>query len=458
MAKINWFKSLWLNSEERALLKQALEDKETLSTTSVTHTTTDRDGNIREEAYSTKPYKNIFYSNKVVTVVMTSGLVLTKQNVDKDFVQKIAGAQTEEFIFNLMQDIQDKPISQAVETQEEKDLVRANLSSFEGEADFVIKGEEVFLKGINLALPAVVASTFIEIIEKAKLSDFDSDKEELEDEYNALKMFWCKLALNPLYQSREDLLLFVKVNDVRITPNGNLVLYRRIVKVGEGDNSLGVFVSQQYYAKKKQKKSPKNYFVYKVQSRPEYVIRSSKLRGKRQRGYILEGNLDKLYKTLPEMEDNIYTSWHNKGENQIKIGQVYSIPESKINLDNGLCAAGGLHAAAVDYNYSGFGDTPVVVLVNPSRAITVPRGETGKLRTTEMFIACVNDKPLGQHFDDDNLSALDEEYHDYTLAELEKALKDRSFDKLTVKDNLPAIPIADIANIRDLLSKRIVTV
>jgi hypothetical protein len=220
------------------------------------------------------------------------------------------------------------------------------------------------------------------------------------------------------------------------------------------DNALTSFVSQVYAERKRQKKAhthPRNYNVVKGHD-GSYAITDivNKVTG----GTIL-GNLEDMYKKLPELESNTYTSSHNKGKTQIKIGGVYQIPENEINLDNGLCAAGGLHAAAVDYDYSGFGDVPVVVLVNPSKAITVPVNETGKLRTTEMFVAAVNDKPHGQHFDEGALSAFDEEYHDFSLGELEKAVRDKTFDPICVAGNKPAVPMVDLDTIRGMLKDRV---
>lgn len=108
----------------------------------------------------------------------------------------------------------------------------------------------------------------------------------------------------------------------------------------------------------------------------------------------------------------------------------------------------------MDYDYSGFGDTKVVVLVNPSKAITVPKGEIGKLRTTEMFIACTNDKPQGVHFDEDALSAFDDEYYSFTLQELEEAVANKNFSNFEVKDK-KIVEGVDINKIKDLLKERV---
>lgn len=206
------------------------------------------------------------------------------------------------------------------------------------------------------------------------------------------------------------------------------------------------------------KKAPSNYIVFELAD-GTFASTSSTMVPKG--ATKVKGVLKDLYLDLPNMEANNYTAYH-KGTSgvdpEIKIGGIYKIDETGINLDNGLCAAGGLHAAAVNYNYNGFGDTPVVVLVNPSKAITVPLGETGKLRTTEMFVACINDKPHGVHYDSDGLSAFDEEYNNLTIQELEEAIKDKSFKVASVENNISPIAFTDLTAIRDMLSHRVIQI
>jgi hypothetical protein len=312
----------------------------------------------------------------------------------------------------------------------------------------------VILKGVNLAIPSSVLASFIEILEKwenAELVDDYTLLNECIGNYKALKMFWLKLAVNTLPQSREDLITFIRKNDVKITKNGNLILYRRIVSKNGADVAMCTYVSQEYYRIKKSGLDPRSYAIGK-DGNDYYTV------DLQANSYInpdtLLGNLQVLYLELPNMKSNTYTAYHDKSVT-IKIGGIYRIPDSKINLDNTICAAGGLHAAAVDYNYSGFGDVPVVVLVNPSKAITVPLGETGKLRTVEMFIACVNDKPQGVHFDESALTAFDSEYHDLTIEELEDAARTKCLDNLCVRDTVPAVSLSDLGEITKMLKDRV---
>lgn len=446
---MGWFKFGWLSSKERKEIIELKEENIKLKNTY--DELVDKNVTITQKDVSlqVKPYKNVFYSNKNLTVIFQDGTMVSLPMVEQDIFNKVRIATTKQEIDMIL----FPPKAVEYEYHADEKAVKNNLEVFKNHSAFMVLGEEVFMKGIKLALPPIVLVTFIEILEKLDNIHIDDDGfEKLADQYEALRMFWLKLALNPLEESREDLLKFVKVNDVRITQAGNLILYRRIVTQGKENKELVTFVSQEYYKIKKWKKSPKNYDVYK-QTDGSFTTNPIVL-GSAE----VIGNLEELYKELPNMDANTYTSWHNKGQMEIRIGGVYKIPDEGINLDNGICAAGGLHAANVNYNYGGYGDTPVVVLVNPSKAITVPLGDMGKLRTTEMFIACVNDKDAGVHYDEDSLSVFDAEYHDLAIEELEEAVSKKSFEKLAVTEHSPDLSLKDINNIKEMMKARVLEV
>ena len=459
---MNWFKTIWLSSEEREILRKGKEKKEV---SYVAPPIVKQDENLYTEI-SGKPYKNIFFSNSNLTVVFRDGTMVSKSNASYELFVQVRDADSQATIEGLMIERLVEPkiiqVRQDFETAEERELVSDNLDVLHDNPEFEIKGTDVFLKGVKLAMPASVIASFIEILEKIEgiplfgtmQESFDNTQGlvNLQEQLEALKMFWLKLALNTLPQSREDLLTFVRKNDVRITSNGNLVLYRRIVTKQGTDTALVTFISQEYYRLKKEGLDTRAYAVAKSQVKDEYtLVNLETYDGSGEVPFI---NLQVAYLELPTYETNRFTAWHGHGTD-IRIGGIYKIPETGINLDNGLCAAGGLHAASVSYDYSGFGDLPVVVLVNPSKAITVPVGETGKLRTIEMFIACVNDKPHGVHFDESALSSFDNEYHDLSLNELEEAAKTKSFEKLSVLDTVPAVSLVDLNVIKEMLSRRI---
>lgn len=430
---LKFFKFDWFSSKERKeLLNEIKSVKELVNKNNETKPVP-----VEPEVTNKTVYRNIYCHNDNITVVLRDGTILNS-DLTSNMLDQIKSASTEAEIINLF-----LPKSIIVDDQDEKKVVEVNMDILKDHPDFLIKDGDVFMKGVNMKIPSLIVASFIEVLEK-----------RLSDEYIALKMFWLKLALNGIESSRNDLLNFCRKNDVKITKNGNLVLYRRIVSKGNEDKSLIKFVSSNYYKIKSWKKSPSKHWVIEKNG----ALSLSKTKPNRRNKAECKGNLKDLYLDLPNMTNNSYTSAHNKGKLEIKVGSIYRIPESEINLDNTICAAGGLHAAAVDYNYSSFGDTPVVVLVNPSKAITVPLGEIGKLRTTEMFIAAVNDKAHGQHFDDSSLTVFDEEYNNLTISELEDAIKNKSFSPASVKENVSPINFNDLESIKNILKQRVINV
>lgn len=443
-----WFKFNWFGSKEREELKKLRSEHDQLAESILKKVNTDTE-------VSERPFKKMYFADGVVTVVLNDGTIRAHTGIDRNTYLIARGSETEKEMLAILNPPVYNPSKVEIESVDEKNLVLANSRVLKENKEFEVKNNNIFLKGVSLPMPASVAASFIEILEKYEQA-FEKRSvkmlNELFDRFVALKMFWLKLALNGIESSRNDLLNFIRKNDVRITRNGNLVLYRRIVAM-EGTNKKYIeFVSQNYAKIKSWKKSPKDFWVY-ANEKGDYELHKELNFDYEMEDYV--GSLFDCYHSLEKKEENKYTSWHNHGKHIIKIGSIYSIKEKEINLNNGLCAAGGLHAAAVSYNYSGFGDTPVVVLVNPSKAITVPVNETGKLRTTEMFIACINDKDHGVHFDEGALNSFDEEYNNISISELEEAVKTKTFAVASVQDEVSPITFTDLETIKEMLKGRI---
>jgi hypothetical protein len=139
----------------------------------------------------------------------------------------------------------------------------------------------------------------------------------------------------------------------------------------------------------------------------------------------LIGVVGELYEKLGEVLENNFTDAHTR-KKFIQVGSIYREDEDKIDLSNRVSCSRGLHVASRSYNYSGFGDTPVLVLVNPSKIRAVPIGEYGKMRVSEMFVAAVLDvDEEGNYMGDDlDLIDLDDAYFSISVEELERMAKD----------------------------------
>lgn len=209
------------------------------------------------------------------------------------------------------------------------------------------------------------------------------------------------------------------------------------------------------FQSKKWKKGIKNYEVFKNEP-GEFVF------DKPNANYDIHiGNLFELYNNqsfLKEEPIKLYTSQNSYGKYAFAIGDVYKADEGDIDLDASRCAAGGLHFAAVDYDYSGFGDVSVVVLINPAKTITIPIDECSKGRTTEMKIACINPNSYGVHIEDEFIEKADEEYNEYTLEELKEAISTKCVENLSVQDEITELSIPEVKNISEILKSRIVKV
>ncbi len=333
--------------------------------------------------------------------------------------------------------------------EEEKAVVSSYLDIFKGNEDFVVVGDNVYFKGVESEpIPTIIVANFIEFLN-------GKDTPELNAEYEALKRFTMWLLLNPIPAARKDALQFVRKNDIRLTANGLLICYRKIVSKGEGpkDNELGKFVSELYLKVKKQKKSPKNYDVYlnngvfvgiPVSKETEFTD--------------LKGNLAELYANLSTLKENLYTDAHTHTK-EIRLGAIYAEDEDKIDLNNRVECSKGLHVGGKNFGFSGCGDTGVLALVNPMKIRAVPYADAQKMRVSEMFIAGVMDKT---NYDitiaENKLLDFSEQYAGETLAELEVMLKNKKLEPLNCKTNTPAITITEVKSITDKLKERIVLV
>lgn len=408
-------------------------------------------------------------------VVLNDGVPLTIKDEDGAIYNEIPYVKTEAELLTLFS---PEP---APKTVTEK-IASKDLNIFRDAPDFELKGENVYMKGVSLRIPEVVVADFAEVLEKLKRAEIVLDEfdyyskevteaerviEELEDRYNRLKFFWLKLANSPV-KDRDNVLAFCKDNDIRLSPTGNIIGYRRVNKYGSiptliHRSVLETFIIDSYNKVKGWKKSPANYTIYKGENKDEYqltlgtpFIVTPDVVGILSDLY--NGVKDKVLTTPTAPTQQMYTSAHNAGKYVFAIGDVYRMEGEEPDSNVGNCASGGLHGAAVNYNYSGFGDTPIVVLINPAKAIYVPTYETGKFRTTEMKLACVNPNPHGVHIDESLILEADKEYNEFTISELKNILATKSFATVAIQEQVPEVNLLDIQTIINSLENKVVNI
>lgn len=196
----------------------------------------------------------------------------------------------------------------------------------------------LYYKNIKVSIPKVLANKFLEAEG---------------DEFQRLIKFWGWLSLNPNPRTRENLYGWVEKNGIQLTNGGLMILYRRVVKIKE--TRLDRFVKKTYEKLRKQKKST-NIDVY-VNMDMKYFTSHI-----HYEATTMVGNLKQLYHEL-NTPSNVFTDAHT-GKERYEIGKESYMPRDKGDESNAQCSK-GYHAGSQDFSFSGFGDTPVAIVVNP---------------------------------------------------------------------------------------------
>jgi len=428
-----------------------------------------------ENAKLQQPCKNklVYNANNQYVVVIDCNDDTFEGYVSPEKVEKLKTATTEEIIALLTPPKEEKTEENSIE-KEEKEIVSNFLDIFDGVDDFEVIGNSLFFKNIHsVEIPSLIVARFVELIEKIsyyKEQFFDDhaafETEDtlqltsLEQEYQSLKAFTLKLLLNPLQESREDCLTYVRNFNIKLTTTGNMIMYRRIVAKNDDNKDLVEFVSKQYLKIKSWKKSPKNYWV-NIQRETENTLMlvEDKIHELNLDGCL--GNLAELYNNLSELQENRYTDDYTNSYD-IRIGSTYKIREEDININRSGSCGGALHVAdGKKFNYSGFGNTPVVCLISPQHVYKLDSGCSGKIGVKQMFIAAVTTQDEEGNYEDiDNqdLVNFDELYHNESIEELTEALKTKSLEVTSVSTAISEVSLKDVQNIKDLLSKRVVNI
>jgi hypothetical protein len=461
---IKLFGLTWLNSEEQKEYKKLKEQKESEDHKVVWEKDAIPVYIAGVDPYRKQlPYKSLRVINDMVICVLNDGTPLTAHSGGETLMNSVKECKEEhEVIALFIPKIEMKPDEKEQEVQkEEQEQVKNHLGIFEGNPDFVVKEEEVFLKNVeSFPIPPLVVASFIEVLEKLDCLQYGEIEEgmELAEYFDSLRMFTLKLALNPIASSRSDLIRFVRNNDIKLTLNGNLILYRKAVLVKK-ENKLVDFVSKEYFKVKKNKKSPKNYEVYENFDKAGN-FRLFKLghfmSHAEEETWTCVGTLEELYLDLPNREDNLLTDGHTRTK-EIRVGEVYREDEDKIDVNSRNTCSAGLHCCSKAYSHGYVGDTPLLCIISPSKVRSVPIGEDAKMRVSEMFIASILDiDEEGNYMDEGvNILDLDEQYHNLSIQELEEALKNKSFEVISSQDKISPVNMIDVATIKEMLKDRV---
>lgn len=203
-----------------------------------------------------------------------------------------------------------------------KQVTIQKKKTFSKFTDLEVKGDNVYLKGLDFILP----DTFLEVLLKV-----ENPKPYINFMYN--------LSSNPNQNVRNNVFTWVHNNQFKITENGYIYGVRWVVKKNDV-SELTQFVHSEYTKKKLQKKSPKNYYVYKLEGDDIDSIRVQYLTKSKDTALPNEYEvIDSLYNLFHKKEDLVFTDNHTKTFT-IKIGEPVSMNRGDCDESNATCSRG----------------------------------------------------------------------------------------------------------------------
>lgn len=369
-----------------------------------------------------KPYKSAKLVGTTAIFVLQSGATLEKLDCTLSEWDALLLCKTEGEMISLVSihTRKGEPVSDVL-------IPKENWRILEQVRDFEIKDNSVYLKGIGRSIPILLVNKFTEIAERVeKAANVIPENAtqwsyllEGDEEYISLKNFWYWLCLNPFPQVINSLYDFLEKGDFKITKDGMFLAYRRVCKVNQKvDSSLVEFISNSYVKIKGWKKSPKNFWVWGRDNGDFELSKESGTSGIETNF----GNLAELYQNLDTMEENRYTDNRTRTFD-IRIGKIVSMPREECIKSNADCGKGRLHFANSGYDYYSFGDTGILMLVNPMNVVGTGDVKGG---TSEYLPLCTI--PLDEERSilsemDFNTFELQEYYAEEQLKELEERVK-----------------------------------
>jgi hypothetical protein len=308
-----------------------------------------------------------------LTVMTDDGSIITTNNCTDELFQRVHSLYEQGDIESIKRLLVPELSNEEARFAAKKEMV-ATINDLASEYPnlFKVNGTALYRTGIELSIPEDLAIEYVQAYNQFKKQDFNFDTLENFKAFKSLDNFWMWCALNPNPASREDLFRFLKHHGMPITSQGMFLAYRRVVSLNQtAAKDLIEFVSNSYVKVKTiWRMDPANYYV--ISKNGQYHIAPV------VDGDVV-GKLDRLYDELSNQEQQ-FTDNHTRSMDY-RIGVEARIERHEGNQSNQVSCSRGLHVASKAYDYSGFGDTPILVVVNPMDVLAVPQGEDGKLRT-----------------------------------------------------------------------------
>lgn len=311
-------------------------------------------------------------------------------------------------------------------------VIKKNLSAIEETGDFYYKDNSLYMNGINLSIPELLAQELAKSIDTLR--------------YEALKKFWILCSLNPNPQARQDLFKFLQGGTFTITSSGLFVAYRNVnIKQGGKDRKLTEFLNTNAPRIKAWKKPARNFEVYRVNK--AYEMYDMKKRATAPEGEHV-GNFSYLMENLADKVT--YTDNYTKTFT-IKIGEPVSMPREDCDNNAGQDCSRGLHLGNKSFlRPSDFGTVGLICLCNPYNVVSVPHYNSNKLRCCEYL-------PIGNvEYKDGKLVEIDTElyeddYCQFTTGQINEMLKEHHPEEVQINTLFDISSVSE--SIRDIANQ-----
>lgn len=313
--------------------------------------------------------------------------------------------------------------------------LKSNLSAIEKTGSFEYRDGSLYMKGIDLTIPRLLAKELAVSIETER--------------FEALKKFWILCSLNPNPQARQDLFAFLEKSNFAITSSGLFVAYRNVAIKNAGQNrKLAEFVNSCIPKVKAWKKSAKNFDVFQS-NEGDYVIIDTKKR-KTSPEEQLVGNLKELLETMTD--EVIYTDNHTKTFT-IKIGKPVSMPREQCDSNAGIDCSTGLHLGnRVFLSRGSFGQVGLVCLCNPYNVVSVPSYDTNKLRCCEYLPIGIAEYDSSGKLIELDTKLYEDSYCQFTVEQINEMLNASSPEDVQINT---LFEVGNVKNIRETANKSI---
>lgn len=186
------------------------------------------------------------------------------------------------------------------------------------------------------------------------------------------KNFWMWLSMNPNENARQHLHDWVTTNKIAIHESGFLIMFRNVHQGRDGNWYKDL--KDQYFKLRGQKKTTKV---------PIYVNSEWK-NPTLNSGEVFSGA------TLQDLDTKVFTASYDQNMFYV-LGQEVRMPRLLGDESDALCSS-GFHISGDNYNYTSFGNTTILCLVNPKDVLASVEGAS-KMRTCAFIPFKIVDDP-----------------------------------------------------------------